>query len=135
MAGLPYSTHRYLMEPLSGQSHMSIVVVKNFLSFITRIRESPKPVLRQLYQMTKNNVQSTTGRNLRNILVQTNLSKVDDLTPSVVGQISYKPIDDNDQWRVNIIKEIMDIKSGLIETPLDWTYTEIDEILNIACSQ
>ena len=135
MAGLPYSTHRYLMEPLSGQSHMSIVVVKNFLSFITRIRESPKPVLRQLYQMTKNNVQSTTGRNLRNILVQTNLSKVDDLTPSVVGQISYKPINDNDQWRVNIIKEIMDIKSGLIETPLDWTYTEIDEILNIACSQ
>ena len=85
--------------------------------------------------MTKNNVQSTTGRNLRNILVQTNLSKVDDLTPSVVGQISYKPINDNDQWRVNIIKEIMDIKSGLIETPLDWTYTEIDEILNIACSQ
>ena len=25
MAGLPYSTHRYLMEPLSGQRHMSTV--------------------------------------------------------------------------------------------------------------
>ena len=133
MAGLPYSTHRYLMEPLSGQKHMSIS--HSDLSFITRIRESPKPVLKQLYQITKNNVQSTTGRNLRNILVQTNLSKVDDLTPSVAGQISYKPINDNDMWRVNLIKEIMDIKSGLVETPVDWTDIEIDEILNIACSQ
>ena len=76
-----------------------------------------------------------TLKQLNLVLVQTNLSKVDDLTQSVAGQISHKPINDNDMWRVNLIKEIMDIKSCLVETPVDWTEIEIDEILNIACSQ
>ena len=108
---------------------MSRTVVKNFLSFMERIRKSQKPVLRQLYQITKEDVRTTTGSNLRNILLLTDLNKVDDLTPNVIKHISYKPISGNDMWRVQLTKEIIDMKSGIIETPDGWTNEELNEAL------
>ena len=131
MSDLPYSTHRYLIEPLTGHMHMSRTLMKNFLSFIARIKVSTKPVLRQLYQISKNDTRTTTGYNLRRILLQTDKYDVDDLEPNIVESISYKPIDSKDLWRVKLIKEIMDMKSGLDE----WTDEEFDEILNLACTE
>ena len=48
---------------------MSITLIRNFLKFITSIKTSNKPVLRQLYGITKADVRTTTGSNLRNILI------------------------------------------------------------------
>ena len=135
MAGLPFSTHRYLIEPISDQRHMSSTVMRNFLSFITAIRKSAKPVLRQLYKLSKNDVRTTTGANLRNILLLTNLSNVDHLKPSIVDQISYKIINKEDQWRVRLIKELIDIKFGTMNLPEEMTMQEVEDILDYACTQ
>ena len=99
MADLPY-----LIEPLSGQQHMSITVTRNFLSFINKIKQSAKPVLRQLYNIAKNDVRTITGSNLRNILLQTGLSSVDDLHQGTVKQIKYEEIREMDKWRIPIIQ-------------------------------
>ena len=99
MADLPY-----LIEPLSGQQHMSITVTRNFLSFINKIKQSAKPVLRQLYNIAKNYVRTITGSNLRNILLQTGLSSVDDLHQGTVKQIKYEEIREMDKWRIPIIQ-------------------------------
>ena len=100
-----------------------------------RLRKSQKPVLTQLYKITKDDVRTSTGSNLRNILLLTDLNKVDDLTPDVVDVMKYKPISDNDKWRVKLTKEIMDMKSGMLETPDGWTNDDLNEILNLACTQ
>ena len=81
MADLPFGTHRYLVEPLAG-GHMKIKLIKNYLGFIKRARESPKYVLRQLYQLASRDVRTVTGSNLRNILMLTNTLKMDNLDPS-----------------------------------------------------
>ena len=117
MADLPYATHRYLIEPLSGQQHMTKTLMRNFLNFTARIQNSPKSVFRQLYNITKNDVRTTTGSNLRNILLLTDLSSVDDLLPNIVDQIGYKEISNNDLWRVSIIKEAIDMKHGVLKAP------------------
>ena len=135
MADLPYATHRYLIEPVSGQQHMSTTVIRNFLNFISRVRQSPKPVLRQLYGIAKVDVRPTTGCNLRNILLLTNLTSVDDLLPSIVEQISYKEISPMDKWRVPLIKEVIDMKYGDVSPPDGWTLEELEEILDFACTQ
>jgi hypothetical protein len=135
MADLPYATHRYLIEPVSGQQHMSIILIRNFLNFINRIKQSPKPVLRHLYSIVKADVRTTTGSNLRNILLQTSLSSVDDLQPSIVQEIKYMKIRDMDMWRIPIIKEAMDIKCGNLNPPEGWTREELDEILQLACTE
>ena len=45
MAGLPVQTHRYLIEPVSNQKHMSIQLMQNFITYIEKIRNSPKKTL------------------------------------------------------------------------------------------
>ena len=135
MADLPYATHRYLLEPLSGQQHMSLTLIRNFLSFINKIKKSSKPVLRQLYEIVKNDVRTTTGSNLRNILLKTSLTSVDNLHPGIVQQIKYEEIREIDKWRVPIIQEAMDIKCGKVNPPVGWTVEELDEILNFACTE
>ena len=74
---------------MSGQQHMTITLIRNFLNFINKIKQSPKPILRHLYNISKADVRTTTGSNLRNILLQTSLSSVDDLQPGIVQQLKY----------------------------------------------
>ena len=134
MSKLPYQTHRYLIEPISGTSHMKLKILKNYLGFIGQVRESPKHVLRQLYSLTRLDARTVTGQNLRNILLLTDKLHVDQLNQSVVSDIKYHEIEPNDLWRINIVKEIIDIKHGNLVKPDGWTEEELDTMLNTACS-
>ena len=90
MADLPFGTHRNLIEAVSGQQHMSLTLIRNYLNFIQKVRQSSKQVMKQLYNVAKSDVRTTTGCNLRNILLLTDLSSIDDLKPSTVGKIKDK---------------------------------------------
>ena len=135
MADPPYATHRYLIEPVSGIQHMTITLIKNFLSFIEKVKQSPKQIMRHLYNICKDDVRTTTGSNLRNILLQTSLPSVDDLQPGIVQQLKYFKIKDRDMWRIPIIKEAMDIRAGNLDIPEGWTKDELEEILHLACTE
>ena len=135
MADLPFSTHRYLIEPITEQPHMSITLIRTYIKFILSIKNSTKPVLRQLYCIAKNDVRTTTGANLRNILLKTTLLNVDDLQPSTVQQIRYKAIKYEDMWRIPIIQEALDMKYGDINPPDGWTTEELNDILEFACTE
>ena len=135
MAGLPFPTHRYLMEPLAGTKHMKIKLMRNYLGFIQRIKDSSKPVLRQLYKIASSDVRTVTGGNLRNILLLTDKLQVEDLEPSLVDNIMYHKIEDKDIWRVGMIKELMDMKHGDVLLPEGWSKEELDMILDYACTQ
>ena len=134
MADLPIATHRYLLEPLFEQQHMSTTLVRNFLKFVASLKKSNKPVLRQLFAIAKSDVRTTTGSNLRNILLQTNLLNVDELQPDTVGQIRYKEILEIDKWRISLIREIIDMKCGAIDEPEGWLLEELQDILNLVCT-
>ena len=73
MADLPLATHRNLIEGITETRHLKIKLLRDYLGFIGRIRKSSKPVLKQLYHLAKSDVRTTTGSNLRNILLQTDL--------------------------------------------------------------
>ena len=133
MADLPFGTHRYLVESLAG-GHMKIKLIKNYLGFIKRVRESPKYVLRQLYQLASRDVRTVTGSNLRNILMLTNTLKVDNLDPSLVNMIEYHKIKEDQKWRVDLMNELIGIKHGEIHTPEGWSKEDLVEILNYTCT-
>ena len=107
MAGLPYQTHRYLLEPLLGKEHMRTKLLRNYLGFIRRIRNSSKPVLRLLYSLASSDARTVTGTNLRNILLLTDRLQVDDLEPSLMDTIKYHQIQDNESCRVGLVMELV----------------------------
>ena len=135
MADLPYQTHRYMIEPLTGDKSMKLKLIKDYLGFISRIRTSSKPVLKQLYSLASNDVRTVTGSNLRNILLLTSKTHVDELQPSLVNTIEYNKIEERDLWRVNLVKELIDLKHGDLVIPDGWTEGELDMIMNFACTQ
>ena len=120
MAGLPLPTHRYLIEPVTGTSHMKIKLIRNFLKFIKSVKGSTKPVLKQLYNLAKDDVRTTTGANLRNILLLTNKLNVDDLEVDHVDMIKYHPVEEKDKWRIGMMKELIEIQQGNMTAPEVW---------------
>ena len=112
---------------------MKIKIMKNYLGFIKRVRESPKFVLRQLYHLSSNDTRTVTGSNLRSILVMTKVIKVADLYPGVGDKIKYLKAEESELWRSGLIAELLEIKYGIISPPDGWTEADLEKVLNVTC--
>ena len=85
--------------------------------------------------MASADVRTVTGQNLRNILLMTNKLHVDQLDPSIVSNLEYHKMDKHETWRTNLVREILDLKHGNLVLPDGWSDDELEEILNLACTQ
>ena len=80
MFDLPLSTHRFLIEPISGSPHLSRTLVRRYLSFIENINKSKKVALRELLEVAQRDARTTTGAsNMRFIMLLTGQNRVEDL--------------------------------------------------------
>ena len=132
MFDLPYQTHRYLVEPVSGQLHLKKLLIKRFLSFLKQIRKSSKILPAQLLNIIQFDTRSVTGRNINRILLLTRKSKLEDVTKEDIENIEYAEISDENIWRVNLIKEITNKKFNQLEIN-GFSEDECEEILQYAC--
>ena len=132
MFDLPMETHRYLVEPVSDHMHLKKILIKRFLSFIQQINKSSKLIPKQLLNVIMNDTRSVTGSNLKRILILTKKTKVEDVTSKDIEDIEYAKMCQEEKWRIEMIKELTDIKFGQLE--LDgFSNEECEEILNFAC--
>ena len=60
-------------------------------------------------------MRSTYGRNCRNLCIDANVN-----TPEKVNieNISYVPLPQEESWRVPLLKELLEIKAGRLQTDL-----------------
>ena len=119
------------MEPISGGLGLRKQLIRKYLKFVHNIKNCTKPVIKHMFEHCKKDARTITGSNLRNILLLTDLPTIANLSPSV--RIDHNEIMDKDMWRVDIIKEIFDIKFGGLDTPEGWSWEELDEIENFVC--
>ena len=78
-------------------------------------------------------VKTVTGSNLRNILCLTDLCDVDMLDKNSVANLKYSSVDEDNRWRVSMVKELIDMKNSLDDPLNGWEPEELDEILEFAC--
>ena len=112
---LPFSAHKYLVEPLSGDHAFKMLITRH-VKFIQSIRRSPKFAVQLMLSKVMGNVDTTTGKNVQ--YIQGVLGGNQDLF-KVTGNwmkknICFCRIEPNDQWKVNFIKEMTDIKHGVL---------------------
>jgi hypothetical protein len=74
MCDLPYATHRFYNVP-----HVSRTLVRRYLSFNEKIRNSQKLALKQLLGIAQKDVRLITGSNLRSIMLLTGKNRIEDL--------------------------------------------------------
>ena len=80
LLGILRNTHRYFMEQLSGTPHIMLSLYTRFLNFINSIKNSSKGILKNMLDLIKYDCQSTTGRNLRKLLLSTEKAHIEELT-------------------------------------------------------
>ena len=133
MFDIPRETHRYMIEPLSEIPHIKSLIIKRFLSFIKQLENCPKKLVGNLLRLFKRDVNSTTGRNLKEILNLTDKTNIDDLVASDADLLQYHPIPDHEKWRVPIMKDI--ISARMHQQQIEgFTFKELDDIVEFVCT-
>ena len=126
-------TERYFIESRTGQPHLRSSLIKRFLSFTEQIMKSPKIALKNLFKTVMYDTQSVTGYNLRRIMLMVNKNDISELRTTDALNLQYMPVHQEEIWKVNMVKEITDIKFGeqVLE---DFPHDELQAILDFICT-
>ena len=98
-----------------------------------KIRKSGKVRVRMLMETSREDVRSVTGSNYRNIMLLVGKSSVNDVRKEDVEKIGYFELDSDESWKVGSIREIIQVKQGLMQVP-GFGSDELETILNYLCT-
>ena len=132
MLDIPLNTHRYLIEPLTGVPHVKQSLIKRFLKFCENLKNSKKSVVRNVYNMIKFDTRHTIGSNLREIALLSDKT-VSELITSDHKHVQYIQIPDMEEYRLDMIWEIIDIKQDQMKLE-NLDKNELNLILTHLCS-
>ena len=127
-------THRCLIEPLSGRLHLKTLLASRFVSFYRSAIESEKFPVRYLMRLCENDRRTVVGRTLGWLRSVCGVSSASTLTPSLVKRhLKYKQLDENELWKVNVAKEMLDAIHGGNMVP-GFSKDELNTVLTFVCS-
>ena len=132
MYDVPYATHRHLIEPIMKQRHVRLTLVSRFLGFIDQIKTSHKIIPKMLLGQIKHDVRSTTGLNLRKILLQTEKLDVDSLSKDDCASLSYHPTPLEDKWKEVMVNELLEVRGNQLQVE-GFDTEELELILEHLC--
>jgi hypothetical protein len=102
------------------------------LTFIEQIKKSKKLALRQLLDIAQSDVRTTTGANLRFIMLLTEKNRIGDLKAGNVD-FAYHTVNEADEWKIDFVKELIDVKNDNLNVA-GMDLDEIEEILEYLCT-
>ena len=109
MWDLPLQTHRYLIEELGG-IHLETMLFLRFTKFIQSINSGIKEAPIYLLNIIKNNTNTITGRNIKEVLNRTNENDIFNVKLAELKKEKFFDLPQNEKWRPNLIKELTNIK-------------------------
>ena len=127
MLGLHCESHRFFIEPVSSVKHIISHIHKRFVRFVSQMIKSKKTALRSLCLKLMKECRSTTGKNIRNLMVRFRCGTYSELQKNVVKDVPYVEADEQDKWKIEAVKDLTEaIYDGNILP--NFTTTEIDDI-------
>ena len=130
MLDLPRNTHRYFLEPLSRTRHITKSLKQRFINFIGRLGKSKKEVLRSVLRLVESDCRSTTGVNIRKLLIEEDVHQISLIN---IDRRPYKVAPHGEDWKIILEEEILDIKSGQSNVE-NFSMREVDEISHYVCT-
>ena len=127
MLGLHRESHRYFIEPVSGTSQIIFHMYRRFVTFIESLLNSKKMPLRVLCHEIFNDARSTTGRNIRQLMLRLNAGTFKELKENIKIRPVYHEALEEDMWKIAAVKDLIDAKYDRTILP-GFTSKEIDSI-------
>ena len=132
MFGLPLATHRGLICPITGRSHLRNILFLRFVNFVKQIKITQKRIPKMLLNHILDDVNSITGNNIRKILLMTDKFTIDDVRKCDIMKIPYHSTENYLDWKLKILTEIIDIKEGCLDIE-DFDISYLNAILEYLC--
>ena len=132
MLNIPRQTHRYFLEPINKTSHIIFSLCARFVKFVNKIGTCNKPSIMSLLNTVRYDCQSTTGSNIRNILLKLRKTRIDEIRLSDIRNLRYFEIPNGSKWKINSVKECIDHISGFLTAP-GFNRSEMEEIRDYIC--
>ena len=133
---LERTTHKYLIEPMSGCLHPKVMLASRFLSFYKSLVKSPKFCVRFLARLGERDMRTVMGRTLAFLLDQCKVKsgKLEELsTGNIKRSMKYASSSEDDEWRIQLALELKSARDN--ETTIDgFSKTEVEEMLSYACT-
>ena len=114
------------------------MLIARYVKFIQSIQKSPKIAVQFLLQKVLKNCNTLTGKNIRYVLEQTDTENIFDANPKTIKkELKFCEIKEDDAWRVNLVKEMINIKQNILTLDQNehaLSNEELEEILDYVCS-
>ena len=133
---LERTTHRYMVEPLSGCLHPQVMLASRYVSFYRGLLNSTKFCVRYLARLAERDMRTVMGKTLHYILEQCNLdsNQLSELSSSLVKKnMKYREASEANEWRVKLAMELVDARDGKAQVE-GFTRAEIEEMLAHVCT-
>ena len=75
---------------------------------IQSIRKSTKPILKMILSAIEQDVRSSTGKNMRMIMIESGKHYISDITVHDFKAVSHHTYEDDEQWRIEFIKYLLE---------------------------
>ena len=130
---VPYTMHRYLIEPMSDCPHPKTMISSRYVKFTQSLVASTKPSVSYLARLVKDDNRTLMGRTISRISRETNVAKVSLTSMAVNKAMVYFPVPDDQQWRVDMINELLNVRGNLLSLN-GITTTETTTMIDYLCS-
>ena len=129
--GVPPTTHRYLIEPLSSTPHAKSMLCSRLVKFKEQLCTSSKPVVSLLALLSMGDRRTTLGRNMGRIQ-----KEIGGLQPSCYNirkHMKFFETPVEELWRIPFLKELVDIANKKMYVE-NFTDDETQMIMNTICT-
>ena len=134
MYDLPWETHRYFIEPLTGLTHVSNTLLNRYISFIRKLKTSKKQSVKELFETACCDVRTTTGHNVRWIMSVHDVYTMDKLLNCSKIDFEYQKIKEEDNWKISCLRELLEIREDRMSLS-GFENEEIDALIALICKQ
>ena len=127
---VPNTTHKYLIEGISGSLHPKVMLASGYTSFVRYLLSSPKYFIRVLASSTSIDLRTVMGTPLRKISRECSYS-LESLTPGLIKKsMNYFPIPSTEEWRIGVLTELL---SADLQIP-GFADNELHELTTFLCN-
>ena len=130
---VPNTTHRYLIEEISGSLHLKVMLCSRYAGFARSLLASPKYAVRVMASCCLDDHRTVLGQTMSNIAAECGLPRSGSslLTPAKVKKnLKYFDIPNQESWRTGLLGELLDSEQ---EVP-GFDNEEVDDIISFLCS-
>ena len=87
-------------------------------------------MLRCVLREIENDCRSTTGRNIRKLLLESEKHQLSEIN---VNNHPYVDVPEGNDWKIGAVAEILNVKAGYLQVT-NFTFKELDDMCEFLCS-